>query len=507
MQEASPHFGPPGPARRIGLYAGPMLAAALYLLLPQAVPHGARATAAVGALMATWWLSEAIPLEATSLLPIVLFPLLGVCGVRGAAAPYGSDVIFLFMGGLILGLAMERWGLHRRIALVALGLVGTRPAMLLAGLMAASGLISMWVSNTATTVMMLPIAVSIAALAQGSRGPGGRGGPGPGFTTAMMLGVAYAASIGGVGTLVGSPPNAILNGLAGRLEIRPAITFAGWMPVGCTVVALFMPLAWLVLVALYRVPRARLEGLTERVAAMKAGLGPMSRGEWATLLVFMAAAGLWITRVPVGRALGLIRTDPGGRPFEGLTDAGIAIAAALALFLIPVDRRGTRAMDWPTAVRLPWGVLLLFGGGLSLAEAMTTSGLDAQIGSALGVLSGLHPLLIVFCITALVVFLTEITSNTAVATTFLPIAHAVAGEIGVHPYTLMVPAAVAATYAFMMPVGTPPNALVFATGRVSIRQMASTGIVLNLIAIVLITAVCYWLAPGLLGYSLRAGGP
>lgn len=496
-----------GPAwvKWAGLGVGPVLALMVYLLLPGEAVGGltaaGRATTAIGVLMAVWWLTEALPLEATSLVPIVALPLTGAATIKATAAPYASDVIFLFMGGLILGLAMERWGLHRRVALVTIRLVGNRPVMLVGGVMAATAAISMWVSNTATAVMMLPIGMGVATLVEERlRGPGAPPADDRrvrNFGLCLMLGIAYASSIGGVGTLVGTPPNAVFAAVAREQGIEPPVDFARWLLIGVPVAAVFLPLTWLMLVkVLYPVPRGRIAGLSGAIGEQLRALGPMGRGERWTMVVFLGAALLWTLREPIGRAVGLIGTDASGRKFERLTDAGIAIAAALALFLLPVDaRKRTFVMDWTHAAKLPWGVLLLFGGGLSLADAMTANGVDRYIGSLLEGLTGVPALGIVLVVTAAAVFLTEVASNTAVATVFLPIVHAAAVRTGVHPYTLMLPAALGASYAFMMPMGTPPNALVFATGRVSIRQMARAGILLNLAAIAVIVMMSVWWAP------------
>lgn len=501
----------PGVVPWIGLIAGPLLGLFAYLMLPQAGTGGAedltdagRATAGVVILMAVWWITEAIPLEATSLLPIVLFPLLGVSTVKAAAAPYASDVIFLFMGGLMLGLAMERWGLHRRIAMVVLGMVGTRPAMIVGGVLIATAMISMWVSNTASAVMMLPIVMSIVGVVVAA--PAGPGSPDAAgrsaFASAAVLAVAYGASIGGVGTLIGTPPNAILAGYVAEWKL-PAMTFTRWFWFGFPMVLAFVPVAWLVLTRIaIRVPMRPIPAVHETIARERAQIGSMSRGEWSVFLTFVAAALCWVFREPLGRAAGLIGVDAAGKKFERLTDAGIAIAAALLLFLIPVDaRRRVFVLDWPTAVRLPWGVLLLFGGGLSLAEAMTSTGVDVYIGSLFAHLGGLPPLAVVLIVTACVVALTEVASNTAIATTFLPVMYAAAGPLGLHPYALLMPTAMGASLAFMLPMGTPPNALVFASGHVTIRRMAATGLVMNLCAVVIITVMSLLLGPWLLGYE------
>lgn len=507
----------PGWIKWAGLVAGPVFALLVYLLLPEAqrdasgavisgLTGAGRATAAVGVLMATWWLSEALPLEATALLPIVLLPVLGITSPAAAAAPYANEVIFLFMGGLILGLSMERWGLHRRIALLTIRVVGDRPLMLLGGVMLATALMSMWVSNTATAVMMLPIGVGIAALVEDELQKTGAGRPrAAGFATCLMLGIAYAASIGGVGTLVGTPPNAVLAAVARKQGITPAIGFADWLPIGLITAGIFLPLTWLVLGGLlYRVPARPIPGLQGAIRERIRSLGPMSRGEWSTFLVFCCTACLWVFREPIGRGLGLIVTRPDGSKVERLTDAGIAIAGALALFMIPVDRKGrVFAMDWTHASKMPWGVLLLFGGGLSLAGAISGTGVDAWIGDLLQRLGDIPPLALILVVTGVTVFVTEVTSNTAVATVFLALLFGASSKLGVHPYTLMIPTAIAASYAFMMPMGTPPNALVFATGRVSIRQMAGAGLILNLLAIAVITVIGYWIAPAVLGFSVR----
>ena len=503
-------IGPLATFRWTGLALGPILAALAYLLLPASVVSlqgeavalapAARALAAVGILMAVWWISEALPLEATALVPLAAFPVLGILPIKAAAAPYADPVIFLFMGGLILGLSMERWGLHRRIALYTIRLVGTRPVMLVGGVMLSCAVMSMWVSNTATAVMMLPIGMSIAHLVRERLGEGQSALAGR-FATCLMLAVAYSASIGGVGTIVGTPPNAVLAGIVNDPGngIAPGLSFGRWMLIGIPMVAVFLPLAWLILTRLYRISAAPLPGLGTAIRAMMKDLGPMGRGEWATFAVFMGAALAWIAREPVVK----LAAGRGWTLLAGLSDAGIAMIAALALFLIPVDlRRRVFAMDWEHAVKLPWGVLILFGGGLALAEGMTSSGLSDYLAAAMKV-QGLHPLLIVLLLTAGMVFLTEVASNTAVATTFLPLALVLARETGVHPYVLMIPLALACSYAFMMPMGTPPNALIFASRYVTIRQMAGAGVILNLAAILTITVLCYFLAPALIGYPVR----
>lgn len=486
--------------RWVGLALGPILAILLWLLLPplhldangtaiSGLPTPARTTAAVAALMAVWWMTEAIPISATALLPLILFPALSVLPFKDAASPYASDVIFLFMGGFILGLAMERWNLHKRVALITVLIVGTGPKRLVAGFMIASAMLSMWVSNTATTIMMLPIALSIITLvherhAAPNTPEDERRSPDPNFDSTLMLGIAYAASIGGVATLIGSPPNAVFKGFL-ESTLHQQVTFLGWMTIGLPIVLVFLPIAWFYLTSINQpITLKSIPGGREMIRRELKHLGPITRGEWTVFLVFLPTVSLWILR-PTLANLAIANTiiSP-----KNLTDASIALFASLLLFVIPVKpREHVFAMDWKTAQKLPWGALLLFGGGLSLAGAITTSGLDTHIGQAFTSLNGLPVWLIVLLITLVVVFASELASNTAIATALLPVLAAAAPSLHVDPIRLLVPATLAASLAFMLPVGTPPNAIVFATGHTTMRQMVSAGFGLNLLSVVLIT--------------------
>jgi sodium-dependent dicarboxylate transporter 2/3/5 len=489
--------------QQASLVAAPLLALGLYLLLPEAyedrqgqiVPlsHAARATVAVASWMAFWWITEAIPVYATALLPLALLPILGAGSIRQVAAPYGHELIFLFMGGFVIALAMQRWELDRRIALVALRWFGTEPRSVVGGCMLVTAALSMWVSNTATAVMMLPIAVSLIDRLRGAdietMDARGRN-----FAVCLLLGIAYAASIGGIGTLIGTPPNLFL---ASYIETQLAlqISFVRWMGIGVPLVAVFLPLAWLLLTrVLYPLPASRPRAHSESAEDAHLRVGPVTRGERATLVVFSLTAGLWIfrpllTQVAWGDA----------RPLAGLSDAGIAILAALSLFVIPVDlRRRVFVMDWETAVRLPWGLLILFGGGLSLAAAIQANGVGEFLGSQVAGLAGLPSVILVLSVAALMIFLTELTSNTATTATLVPILGALAPALQVDPFLLIVPAAIAASCAFMLPVATPPNAVVFGSGLVSIPQMCRAGLWLNLLGIVLITGLTYAVALPLL---------
>jgi solute carrier family 13 (sodium-dependent dicarboxylate transporter), member 2/3/5 len=460
-----------------------------------------RATTAVAVLMAIWWLTEAIELSATALLPIALFPLLGVRSIREATAPYADPVIFLFLGGFMLGLAMERWGLHKRIALLTILLVGTRPTMMIAGFMLATALMSMWVSNTATAVMMMPIGISVIHLVFARLGREfdkdalpAAGTPGANFATCLMLGIAYAASIGGVGTLIGTPPNVVMKGFIER-TYGIEISFIHWMLLGVPLVAVFLPIVWVYLTRIaFPVKIQEIPGGRELMRGELAALGPMKRGEWGVLIVFLCTATLWISRPSLPRIQGV------GTYFTGLTDEVIAIAAAIALFVIPVNPgKGIFIMDWPTARKLPWGILLLFGGGLSLAAAIQATGVDRWIGSGFTVLQGMAMLIILLAIALVVIYLTEMTSNTAVTTTLMPVLAGAATGLAVAPGPLLITAALAASFAFMLPVATPPNAIVFGTGYVRLPQMVKAGFWLNIMGAGLVAVFVYLAAGRLLG--------
>ena len=488
--------------RLLGLLAGLALAAAIYALMPQDVPHNAKLTAATAVLMGVWWMTEALPLPATALIPLVVFPTLGEdITLDKVGASYGNNIIFLFMGGFLLALAMQRWNLHRRIALLTVKVMGTKPSQMVAGFMVATGFLSMWVSNTATAVMMLPIGVSVLLLVtkigsgDGETAPataevGGSRDTGEvdlqddqlkeevvksNFGTALMLGIAYSASIGSLGTIIGTPPNTLM---AGYLSDAHDITigFGQWMLVGVPLAVVLMALCWLLLTkVLFKPEISEIPGGKELIGEELHKLGPMSSGEKRVLALFVLAAAAWIL-VPI------LFDDP------MISDAGIAVAVGLLLFLCPAGAApGVRLLDWDTAVKLPWGVLLLFGGGLALSAQFSTSGLTEWIGQQVQGLGGLPVVLLVLLMAGGILLLTELTSNTATAATFLPVAGGVAMGIGVDPMLLAIPVALAATCAFMLPVATPPNAIAFGSGYVTVSQMIRGGVWLNLIALVLIT--------------------
>ena len=473
----------------VGLVLGPSLAALMLLAGgPDDLDPLAWRTAAVGVLMASWWASEAIPIAATALVPIVLFPWLGIGNIQEATAPYSNKVIYLFLGGFVLAFAMQRWNLHKRIALNVLRVAGGDGRSLIGGFMLASALLSMWVMNTSTTMLLLPIAVSIIAVINGSMSGLGERERND-FQYALLLGVAYGATIGGMSTLVGTAPNALFAAFIQDNYGTP-IDFARWMLIGVPLSAALLPLAWLTLTRLvFKVSfhtsgesRAALERLRQE-------LGPITAPEKRVALLFGVMATLWITRPLLASLPGLAAID----------DSGIAIAGALALFvMLSGDKRDPILLRWEYAERLPWGVLLLFGGGLSLAGAVQRTGLAQWIGTNLETLGTLPLFALVLIATAMIVFLTELTSNIATTATFLPVVGAVAIEAGIDPVILTVPITLAASCAFMLPVATPPNAIVFGSGMLGIPRMARAGFALNLIAIVLVSLVAMLLAPQVL---------
>ncbi|WP_043517625.1 SLC13 family permease [Halomonas sp. BC04] len=469
----------PGPNRvgRIGLWLGPLwLVMTLVAPPPTGMTDTAWACAGLALWMATWWSTEAIPIPVTALLPLALVPALNLGTMAEAATSYANPIIYLFLGGFLLGISMQYWNLHRRIALHVLKLVGQQPRRQIAGFMIATGFLSMWVSNTATTIMMLPIGMSVVNLLS-DRDPEEL----KRYATALLLAIAYSASIGGVATLIGTPPNALLAGYLAE-DRGIDIGFAQWMLIGLPISVVMMACAWWWLTRRgFDVQSA--DGGDTMIDDQLAQLGRMTKPEARVGIIFLAAALAWVAR-PLLNDLGL----------GWLSDTGIAITAGITLFLAPSGRGdGERLMVWEEAKKLPWGILLLFGGGLSLAGSITRSGLAEWIAMQLGVF-GLLPLLAMTGIVVLVViFLTEITSNTATAAAFLPLLGALAMSQGVSPLLITVPAAIAASCAFMMPVATPPNAIVFATGHMKIQSMIRAGFMLNLMSTVVVTLMAYYL--------------
>ena len=470
--------------RRLALLAGPLaLLLTVWLQPPPGLEPGAWRVAGLAAWMALWWLTEAVPLEATSLLPLVLLPVTGGESFGKVAAAYADPVIFLFLGGFLIAAALERWDLHRRFAMATLRLVGTSPRRVILAFLLITAFISMWISNTAAAVMVLPIAAGVAGLERG--GTIDLAEPRRGFSIALLLAVAYGASIGGVATLIGTPPNALLAANA-RTLVGVEISFASWLPIGLSITIPLLAACWVILVLLFRVPRAAPGLLNEPSGRSPAS--PLGLGEWFVLVVFGLAALAWIAREP--KDFGSVRVPGLTDLLPGLTDSGIAIGAAMLLFAVPLPHARHRfALDWETARGISWGVLLLFGGGLALAAAAETSGLTGWFGARLSALGGLPLPLILLFTAALFALLTEFTSNTAVAALAMPLLASVAGPLGVPPVPLMIAGAIACSMAFMLPVATPPNAIVFGYGVLRIRHMLRAGILLDLVAVALITVV------------------
>lgn len=516
-------------ARCIALLSGPVAALLLLWLLPTQFTDASgqntdfswagRATLAMLAWMAIWWLTEAIDLTATALLPLVAFPLLSISDMKTAAAPFADPLIFLFLGGFLLSISMQRWQLDQRIALITLRYVGTRPSHMVAGFMLVTAVLSAFVSNTATAAAMLPIALSVIAF--GKR-PALDGAPptnldqpqspavgatprdtipetprpdDANFATCLMLGIAYAASIGGLATIVGTPPNVFLVGFLRdkiALPYRCEVTFVAWLAIGLPLVLILLPLVWWMLTAwLYPLSARPIQGGTTMIGQAYRKLGPLQTGETVTLLVFAITVALWLTR-PWFTAWQWGEQQNPWRPFAAVTDSVIAMAAALSLFVIPIRLSPAKfVLQWSATQDLPWGILLLFGGGLSLAESVNTHGVAEFIGSHVHLIAGLPSLLIVLIVCIAVVFLTELTSNIATTAALIPILAALAPALGLHPFLLVIPATIAASCAFMLPVATPPNAIVFASGEVTIAQMARAGFWLNLFSIAIITAITF----------------
>jgi solute carrier family 13 (sodium-dependent dicarboxylate transporter), member 2/3/5 len=466
--------------------AGAILLFLLVLLLPapEGLAPAAWRVAAVVVLMAVLWMTEAVPLAATALLPLALFPLLDVATVDDVAAPYANPLVFLFLGGFLIALAIERWNLHRRIAFNVIHAVGAREDFQIGGVMLATAVVSMWVSNTATSIMMLPVALSIVPRdASGAVDPERRN-----FAAALLLAVAYGASVGGVATLVGTPPNALFAGfMLENYGVR--IGFGQWMLIGLPVSLAMLMITWLLLTrGLFRIRRLEQPGAREAIRASLRELGPASRAERRTAVVFAITALLWLSRPWLSPA------------FPSLSDTSIAIAGALALFVIPSGlAKGQRLLDWETAERLPWGVLLLFGGGLTLASAIAGSGLAAWIGEQLTAFEAWPLVVLVAAVVLLITLFSELASNTATAATFLPVVAALATSVGEDPLRLAVPAALAASFGFMLPVATPPNAIVFGSGHVTVAQMLRAGVWLDMLGVAVIVGTVYLLARPVFG--------
>lgn len=469
----------------VGLMLGPIVFILLVLTdKPDAINQDAWHVVAIAALMAVWWATEAIPVPATSMVPLVLLPMMGISSAREASNPYTDPVIFLLLGGFIAAMAMQRWGLHRRIALNILARVGGHPASLIGGFMIASAVLSMWISNTATTLMMVPIALSVAETVLGDKVFEHR------FTIALLIGCAWASSIGGLGTIIGTPPNAFVVAFMEQ-EAGISISFLDWMLFGVPVVLVMVPAAWIVLTKIvFPLKKDEAMGGDAVIKEQVGALPKMSTAEMRVSLVFAAMAISWISVETVKKLDG----------FEGFSNMVVAIAGALAMFLIPAKTKNRdRLLDWESAVKLPWGVILLFGGGLTLAAAIKKTGLAIWIGESMSALATAPLILLILAVVGLVIFLTELTSNTATTAALVPVLAAVAAVGNIDPMMLAAPTAMAASCAFMLPVATAPNAVIYSSGHVSIPTMARAGLWLNVIGTFLVTGMCYALLPIIFG--------
>jgi sodium-dependent dicarboxylate transporter 2/3/5 len=469
--------------KNLGIILGPLcFIFILQFLHPEGLNDNAKAVLAITSWVAIWWISESVSMAITSLLPIVLFPLCGVLSLEDTTASYGHKYIYLFLGGFILAIAIEKWHLHKRIALNIIKIIGTDINQIILGFMIATAFMSMWISNTATTVMILPVAIAIVS--QLNDNPNTVVNENIKFGKVMMLAVAYSASIGGMATLIGTPTNLIFAGVIEK-TFQTEVTFMQWFIFALPFSVVLLFICWLYLTKVaFKFEQTKFPGGKQEVNKQLKELGKLTKNEKRVLMVFCLTVFAWITR-----SFLLVDLLP------KLDDTIIAIASAVALFVIPSDHKGKNLMEWEDAVKLPWGILLLFGCGMALAMAFDNSGLATWIGEKLHLLDGVSTFLILLVIVAAVNFLTEITSNVATTAMLLPVLIPLAVTVNVDPYLLLVGATIAASCAFMLPVATPPNAIVFAAGYLKINDMVKNGFWLNIISIILLTLFVYFILP------------
>ncbi len=487
--------------QRLGFPMGlALFGALLFLPTPEGLSVEGKRAAAVAILMAVWWISECLPIAVTALAPLALYPLLSILSAAETSKRYADPTIFLFMGGFMIALAMQKWSLHKRLALYVIALFGGGLRWMLLGFMLATAFVFHVGSNTATAVMMLPIAMAVC---QELHFPEGGKGVAE-FRVALMLAIAYAASIGGVATLIGTPPNMIFAGQAKALfPGLPEVGFVQWLFFGFPLAFGFLLIVWVYLAFIVARGIPKFEMKRDVIREQLKALGPWSKPQAAVMAVFALAAIGWITREDI--ALGGF-VLPGWTTLfhiKGAHDSTVAMIAAMILFIVPVNlRKGEFLLDWSSAVKLPWEVLLLFGGGFALAESFQTTGLAAWLGGGFGLLHGLPLVWVVLILCLATTFISELVSNTAQATMMLPVLAAASTTLNVHPYILMIPATVACSLAFMMPVGTPPNAVVFGSGYVTIPQMAKAGFALNILGALWITFMTFVLMGPVFGVEV-----
>ncbi|MEO0339570.1 MAG: DASS family sodium-coupled anion symporter [Bacteroidota bacterium] len=474
-------------AKQTGLILGPALFFLIMALpLPEGMGLSARAILASTVWIGTWWVTEAIPIPVTALMPIIIFPLSGGLELKATTGAFGNPLIFLFVGGFIIAAAIRKWNLHQRIATNIIYWLGSKANRVVLGFMVATAFLSMWISNTATAVMMVPIGVAIA----GQMGGDLRDNK---FGKALMLGVAYAASIGGIATLIGTPTNVIFTGVVSEMYGINDITFAKWMLFGLPISLVLLYICWQYLTRIaFPMKNVVLNGGREEIERQLKDLGPITKEEKLVLYIFGGTALAWMTRSFLLEPI-----------LPGINDTIIAIAGAAALFFIPApSNKEMRLLDWETATNIPWGVILLFGGGLAIANGFKTSGLAEYIGELLMALNGSPLLVLILLLIASVNFLTEITSNVATASMILPILGSMAIAMAVHPYAFMVAVTLATSCAFMLPVATPPNAIVFGSNMLKIKDMVQAGVWMNVISILIMTAYVYFCLPVIWGIEL-----
>jgi len=479
----------------------PIIAILIIALQPLNTDVPANNMAAVALIMAIWWITEVVPLAVTALLPVVFFPLLGIMDGKHTSSTYYNYIIFLFIGGFIIALALQKWNLHKRIALKILMLTGTSPAKILLGFMLATAFLSMWISNTATTMMMLPILLSVIGNLEEIYGKEKL----KLYAVGLLLGVAYSSSIGGIATLIGTPPNPIFAQIyLINFPNNPEISFSQWMIFALPLTIIMFSVTYTLLYFMFAKGQSKIWKGKTNVDFEKEylKLGKASYEERIVLIIFISTAILWMTR----SALNI-----GDFHFSGwasllkypkyLNDGTVAITMSLFLFLIPSKKhKGEVLMDWETVKKMPWGIILLFGGGFALASGFKESGLSIYLGNELQALKDLHPLIIIFAVSTIMIFLTELTSNSSSTTMILPILATLAVSTNIHPLMLMLPATFAASMAFMLPVATPPNAIVFGSNRLRIKDMARTGLMLNIIGIIVISLWTYYFAGSFFGF-------
>lgn len=474
--------------KNIGLVLGPLaFIFILFFFHPEGLSKNANAILASAVWIAIWWITEALPIAVTALLPIILFPLSGGLSLKETTASYGHKYIFLFIGGFILAIAIEKWKLHKRIALTIIKLVGTNVVHIILGFMIATAFLSMWISNTATAVMILPVGMAIIAQLKDS--PNTNKNENLLFGKALMLAIAYSASIGGMATLIGTPPNLVLAGIV-QETYGVEISFSQWFSFGFPISMLFLFLSWFYLTRVaFTFKQKAFPGGKDEINRQLALLGKISFEEKLILAVFIFTAFAWICR-----SFLLQKYIP------AIDDTIIAIFSGLLLFILPTKNKRERLLNWEDTIKLPWGILLLFGGGMALALGFDSSGLAVWIGSQMTSLESVPLIFLLLILITSVNFLTEITSNLATTAMLLPVLVSLAAAIGVHHYFLLVGATVAASCAFMLPVATPPNAVVFGSGYLTIADMVKKGIWMNLISIVLLTLIVYFILPIFWGF-------